>query len=503
MIRFAPWRWPAPIGLAVCLATAALLSVLLRQDANWDLQNYHLYNGWAMLQGGRAADLYVAGIQTYLNPLLDVPYAAVALFLLPSHPIIVAALAGLPAGVLAWIVCRLCGAIARAAGAPPSLAAAMALIGLTGSTAVAEIGTTFNDISVAVLAVAALWSLLSAPRAPASIAGLLLGLAAGLKITALIFAPAGLAAALLAIHSHRLRAAFGFCAAWALGALAADGWNAWALWHSFGNPLFPLLNSVFASPWAGPGSGQDLRFLPHSWLQALFFPFTFLAKRPFVVSEAEIRDARFAACYLALPALIFLAWRHRLPRAGIAVIGFLVTGFVVWEALFGIIRYAMPLEVLTGIPVGLALHGFARRPRWAFAIAIVLIATTNYPGYGRVRGFRSQVITVNATPLPPHTLLVLAEKPTSYLIPFLAGPDTAAIGLEEVAPGSTLETTLRARIATAASVAVIRKARSDAAMLRHFGLALEPNSCQPVENNLQTGILLCRAQAVPIPATER
>jgi hypothetical protein len=41
---------------------------------NWDLQNYHFYNGWAFVHGRLGWDLAPAQIQTLHNPLLDLPF---------------------------------------------------------------------------------------------------------------------------------------------------------------------------------------------------------------------------------------------------------------------------------------------------------------------------------------------------------------------------------------------------------------------------------------------
>jgi len=49
-------------------------SVWFGVDANWGLYNYHLYNPFAFLRGKLAIDLAPAGLQSYFNPLLDVPY---------------------------------------------------------------------------------------------------------------------------------------------------------------------------------------------------------------------------------------------------------------------------------------------------------------------------------------------------------------------------------------------------------------------------------------------
>src|SRR5262245_58134644 len=85
-----------PTSLLLCLLIAATISVLLGQDANWDLRNYHLYNPYAFLTGRFWTDLMPAGLQSNFNPLLDLPYYLLATGLLATHPRLMAAAAGLP-----------------------------------------------------------------------------------------------------------------------------------------------------------------------------------------------------------------------------------------------------------------------------------------------------------------------------------------------------------------------------------------------------------------------
>jgi hypothetical protein len=58
----------AVLGAGVIALGAA--AVALGQDTNWDLRNYHLYNGYAALTGRLDRDIAPAQIQTYLNPTL-------------------------------------------------------------------------------------------------------------------------------------------------------------------------------------------------------------------------------------------------------------------------------------------------------------------------------------------------------------------------------------------------------------------------------------------------
>ncbi len=78
------------------------LALSLRQDANWDLQNYHFYDPWAWLAGRIFdRDLAAAQLQTFHNPLADVPF-----YLLAANgvdPRLVTLWLALPMGIAAWI----------------------------------------------------------------------------------------------------------------------------------------------------------------------------------------------------------------------------------------------------------------------------------------------------------------------------------------------------------------------------------------------------------------
>ena len=60
--------WIAGLSIGLPLLAMSLLGV----DANWDLRNYHLYNVHAWL-AGRGHDIAPAMVQSWHNPLLDLP----------------------------------------------------------------------------------------------------------------------------------------------------------------------------------------------------------------------------------------------------------------------------------------------------------------------------------------------------------------------------------------------------------------------------------------------
>src|SRR5437667_7075552 len=142
--------------IASMLAAGAISAFLLRQDANWDLRNYHFYNAWAYLHGRLGWDLAPAQLQTFLNPLLDLPFYWMVAADWP--PRVIAFFMALPAGVgaffLAKILLLLFGELSiRERWAYAVLAFA---IGVTASGPVSLLGSTMNDWPPAALVMIAL-----------------------------------------------------------------------------------------------------------------------------------------------------------------------------------------------------------------------------------------------------------------------------------------------------------------------------------------------------------
>src|SRR6266851_7095367 len=91
--------------LAAMLLAGTASVVLLRQDVNWDLQNYHFYNAWAFVHGRLGWDLAPAQLQTFHNPLLDLPfYGMVAA---DWRPRLIGFVMALPAGIGAFFLARI------------------------------------------------------------------------------------------------------------------------------------------------------------------------------------------------------------------------------------------------------------------------------------------------------------------------------------------------------------------------------------------------------------
>jgi hypothetical protein len=415
--------------LPLCLI-AGLLSVALGQDASWDLQNYHLYNAFALLR--HRHDIDIAQSQSFLNPILDVPLYLLTLTFAHA-PRAVAFCMGLPFGVLAFFALRIGFRLFGHDRLDLPAVLVAVLFGLSGTATAAQIGLATNEIPVAALVIAGFDFLLigisAQPLAvtPLVLAGLLTGLAVGGKLTALPYA-AGLALAAIAGLPPRrwLTAILAIGAAGMLASMLTGGlWMA-HLARTYGNPIFPFDNNIFRSPWAGPWEYNDVRFFPHGPLQAVLYPFWWARLNNMRVTDAPFADPRFAALFLVV-ALVLLAvvLRRRVgallpPPQWRAVLVFWLVSYILWEKLFSIYRYAIPLEITGGVLfVGALRVLLPARPRLAAAAAAALTAgvavATIYPDWGHI-AFQAEAVPVALPTMPARSLVVsISPTPASFL----------------------------------------------------------------------------------------
>ena len=151
-----------------------------------------------------------------------------------------------------------------------------------------------------------------------------------------------------------------------------------------------------------------------------------------------MRDTRGAIAYVAIvAAAIRFVTAHARHASDVRdlglVIAFAVISFFLWELCFGIYRYGVVLEMLTGvIAVGSLLWIVENGPlRIGIAVASLLLAaaTTIYPDWGH-RTYTDRYIDVHVPQLPRNSIVLVATwEPVAYFIPY-ADPNTRFIGLE-------------------------------------------------------------------------
>jgi hypothetical protein len=432
-------------SLAVAIGTTLVFAVRHGQDANWDQLNYHLSVPFLMLQGTFWDSIAPSGIQTYLNPVILMPQYIVIRAL---PPLAAAMTIGVAQAMAFAIAARIC---LRIAGPDPGGSGYLqAFLGfvlcLASPMALSEAGTTIVDLITAVPVLLAYHLLLtrddeSAPRHACLAAGLLLGLAVGLKLTNATFV-IGAPAFLLAGQAHPRRLAAGM-AQLALGAaigfLVVAGYWHITLWRRFHNPIFPYANNIFRSPDFPPVAQRDTRFLPTSAWDILRYPLYWLfggSPTPGLLSpasETDPKDARFALALAGAPLALAIA-AFRRPR-GFAVLARPETGlllacaidFLVWLFAFGIHRYLVPVEILCGA-VLLVLTGWVdagRRRTWLLLVLVVLTLGRVHVASWQRLPWQDHWRTIAPTPLALQgkPLIFLTFAPSAFLA--LSLPATA------------------------------------------------------------------------------
>jgi hypothetical protein len=118
---------------------------------------------------------------------------------------------------------------------------------------------------------------------------------------------------------------------------------------STGNPVFPLFNSLFQSPYIRPTSFSDLRWGAQSAWGKLFWPVSSVWDLG-RVSEIQVNSGRMGmGMILALAAVFRRLVRPKQAARRIDQEILLLLGLVSWSFLTGYFRYAIHLEIISGL----------------------------------------------------------------------------------------------------------------------------------------------------------
>jgi hypothetical protein len=518
--------WDSRVQFLLICIGAGLLSVMLGPDNYWDLRYYHLYAPWAYLHDRYLFDLGPAQEQGFLNPVADL-----LLYGLISSPLnewprgiafIMGAVHGINAALLFAIVCEVIRPVEAAERA--TLRAVAWLMGVSGAGFISLLGTATNDLTSALFVLASLLGLLRIAEHQSrdrtwpgfAAAGLWAGLGIGLKYTSAPYAP-GLGAVLF-LAAFRRRTVAGVIAyggAAALAFLAVGGHHMLTLWRDFGNPTFPYLNQIFHSPYFEPTAIRDDRFIPTGFWQLITFPFRWTVSDTYIVVEPAFRDWRAAIAYVAVAAALFalalrfLRGRDRAPgtaaptRGFGLIITFAAVSFFSWALGFGYYRYAVPLEMLTGIATVGALTFIFEDRRWCMIAALAVLAiaasTTVYidwspmgHGPGRLR-YGDKYVDVEVPPLPNNGIVLIATwDPAAFFIPY-ANPAVQYLSIEnnylELSQNNKLATEVKrlmrepGRPKFVLNVDAFNPGKLNA-LLAHFDRKLGASPCEPIRTNL-------------------
>lgn len=438
------------------------LSVLMGQDLNFDLLQYHFYNGYAFLHQRLNFDVGAGMIQTYINPFFDVlNYALISI----QHPRITEFLLGIFAGISGFLLYQIAMLFFAGAthGEQRLYTFYALLIGLSGAGATL-INTTTNDTKMGLMVLLSVYWLIKSAYTSNSfsygyliLAAFCAGLVTGLKLTAGCYTLGLFITFFLLgrLDKKHLWQCGVFILFAAIGFFLANGYWMYLLYQQFHNPFFPYFNNIFHAPYAPfisfniPPTYHTLPFYNY-----LFF-FFFVAVNKNMAAETALRDAHLLALFLLGCAVLIKFYLTRLSnkkifdeqgsavsfsntlfgsqypagthnRARTPAINFMITFFIVsyilWVSSFAVYRYMLPIEWLTGILMVylVTLLFTSRLYQYVFLtfLFLTLVASTYYPNWGNRNPYHQTYFTVSAPVIPSNATVLLGTVPLSYVIPF-------------------------------------------------------------------------------------
>lgn len=437
----------------VWVVVFALISAVLPRDASFDVAHYHLHNGWSALNGRFQQDLAPAEMHSFLNPTFNI--AVWWLIERLPGPAVSAVLGAVQALAVPVLYC-LARSLFRLCNVDNAERAALvcAFLGFICVPVLATMASLRNDMLGALAFCAALMVLVRDDGEPASLprfafAAFLVGLAAGLKLTNLVYVP-GLVIFVVAAMpgiGPRLKA----ISVSALGGLAgialAGGWWMALLYSEFANPVFPLLNDLFGASLGPDIVSRDIRYLPTSLWEGLLRPLTGAFDLS-LINEDDGRDLRLAAFYLGSLIILVLAFvpTRQLPRPVVAVALACLAFTLFWVWQFSIMRYATGAFLLGPVMLVLAWQFSPLQPHVSptgkpalYSLVLILVLTMGPESVRRIPWSSpgEAYLTVKRPgnlPFKGAGIIMAGPFPTAFTAP--AFPDAAWITHGDVQPWS-------------------------------------------------------------------
>ena len=525
------WELPRLIDYAILLVGAlasGLIATRMGKDLNWDLFNYHFYNGWAIWTGHAWTNIAPAQLQSFFNPALDILH-----YLLIAHvsPWGVTFIIGAFQGISIFLVFAIVRNIGRfdrslfgtAMALPP------AVVALTGPMAKSELGSTMGDLTLAVpvlLSVLLITEVFNANDERKAmrnviIAGVCMGGAVGVKYVLGPYALATAGALLIrpppsvsrgsAIIHLGIGGIIGF-------AVMAGPWMLMLDAH-YDSPTLPFANAWFRSPYMIRMNWSDPTLAFTDWRGWIVFPFSLLREGTHHL-QIPFRSVRLAIAWCCIVACVCLAlsshpwagWfgRRLRPVAGTLLpielwfYLYFVLSYVIWSSVFGDYRYFLTGEMLTPVVVVITV-GRISSPRAVQAgiIAVAAVGMVTFessPSWGRgslKTGTYFGVKDLHHTVSMDTMMLMTGLHGTAFLIPFFDGSirfvriESNYNGIQSDEYARIVSTMVAEHRGPLALLTTADSLGESSSVTRRYGLELIKESCQPIESVYAIQIILC------------
>jgi hypothetical protein len=450
MIKYLIFRKNDVFILLAGMLSCGLIAVMLGKDLCWDLANYHYYNPFAYLHQRWLQDYWpMSYVHMNLSPSADFLNYFLINYFSARKAIF---LSGAIQGINFWLLYKIADLFWReehTGSASPLAALAFALLGLWQPLVIFTLGAFENDLIVSIFILGAfyvscLWlkkystdKKLSYTLIAAS--GLMLGTAAGLKMTVAGFGVASVLAVLCLPIPYRdkFKVVSVLAVAAVVGLLLSNGYWMLNLWQRFHNPFYPFFSFIFQ----GSDIVQDQMmgsYKASGWRELLFFPF--LMARD---GSAQFLEFEFPMLYIlfVFTAGVFF-YKNKILKQSFQpnlvifwFYAFFIFSYIVWEKYFGVSRYIRSLAMLSPLLIYILLTRLSQAPFWKyFTFTVVSVLSTLYVSLalGGVRWPMYQNsyfnVAMPASIAKTQNALVLVSysdyaqfwdpRPQTYLIPF-------------------------------------------------------------------------------------
>ena len=468
-IFISQWVW-----LLFFLIAGGCASLFLRYELLWDFANYHYYNPWAFLNNRWMYDIVPAGVNTFFNPVLDLPiYGLIKYF--NDHPDFIIFVQGLWSGAATFMIFLIAKVFFDASTLKGKVQIFFAVaIAITSWPFFMQIGTTTNEMQISLMVLFAWWLLFKEVQKETSCklwvfgsSGLVLGMAAGLKLTAGTYCVSTGIAIILCYKLFKpfLKLMMLFILGGVIGFLITNGFWMWNLWQTFDNPVFPLLNNIFKSEWFDELSYRDKLFLSKDALGYVFYPFYMFLGKLKTEGNSLIIDIRLILLFFifvgsGIYAIIKICKNRSqllFSKSSLFLFVLCLVSYIVWLLAFSIQRYSIQFLVLGSILIVKVItflypkEGNGRFILYSSFWVVVVYSLISTPWYSDKWGWWfdktshlvsfytdvwpelkedlpyiekygkfTKFVDVEDVELPDNTLLQIYDRPESAVIPVLA-----------------------------------------------------------------------------------
>ena len=514
--------------MAISYFALVLLAVLLftlsqGADINWDLRNYHFYNGYAIHHDRFLTDWRPSFIGSNINSPLDRYYYLLISSFKPQHFALILSSFQFINLILIFYISKYI-LTSTVFSNSRLLLYLSSLVGFISASNTGQLGGTMSDNIISVLILSSILLILLFLKSTKLMlvtffSGLLIGLAVALKLTNSIYA-LSIAVGLFMVVTKRfinLKIPLIYVTGCLAGFIAGAGSWIWRGITVYGNPLFPFFNGIFKSNYAIEANFRDSRFFPQSVIEFVFYPFIFLFN-PQRVSEVSFTDLRIPLTYLMYIILLVIfiyihtkklikrtntkQYRHQLLNftflnAQVFLVIFWILSYIIWLVAFSIYRYAIILEFLSPLIIIVISSMIVKNVRnnisinsiifFLSALLFLVLMTTKPMMWERIK-WNSNYFTIKydniSVNLQDSTLLMYGYNPYAFIIPLLPESMNAV----RIHPVETESQERLVRTLIKDNTYILRENSDNSEkindLLNLFGLKITESECFPIRTNM-------------------